>query len=594
MTMTMTRRRSATIRRAVVAGLLGLLTMTATVGTATASGPITPAAAAAEATLAEIEPQALASGQLTLQSVVSGFSSPLGVVNAGDGTGRLFVVQRNGLVRIVQGKSITGTFLDARGLVSQSGGEQGLLGLAFHPDFETNRRSFIYYTRASDGDIVISRLTANGAGTAASVGTAEKLLEIEHSQYSNHNGGAMVFGSDDNYLYIGTGDGGGSGDPLNNGQDVTDELLGKILRIDVYGTGAGPFGRYSIPGSNPFAGEDSGDEEIWAYGLRNPWRMSFDRGSNSLFIADVGQTRWEEINRVPADQINAKENGWNFGWKVMEGKHCYPAGSSCSLAGDTLPVAEYSHSLGCSITGGYVYRGDSQRDMQGLYVFGDFCSGRIWTMSATGTTITQRRDTSLSISSFGESESGELYLTDLNGSLYRVIAPEFSDIASSTFINDIHWLFYEGITGGCGSGQYCPKASVTRAQMAMFLDRAIGLPPTGTDFFTDDEGITGEASINRLAAADPPITGGCTPTTFCPTSRVTREQMAMFLDRALDLDPTATDFFSDDEGRTGEAAINRLAAAGLTGGCGSGKYCPTASVTREQMAAFLRRAFRTD
>jgi len=587
MTMTMTCRRSATIRRAVVAGLLGLLTMTATVGTATASGPITPAAAAAGATLAEIEPQALASGQLTTKRIMGGFSSPLGIVNAGDGTGRLFVVQRGGLVRTVSGNTITGTFLDATSVV-ESGGERGLLGVAFHPDFETNRRVFIYYTRPG-GDIIVSRLTANAGRTSAPIGSEEKLLQIEHSENPNHNGGAMAFGPD-GYLYIGTGDGGGGGDPLDNGQDITNELLGKILRIDVDGTGDGPFGRYANPASNPYEGGTTGDDEIWAYGLRNPWRMSFDRVAGDLWIGDVGQNDWEEVNREDVDDVG----GNNYGWNVMEGKHCYPAGSSCSLAGDTLPVAEYSHSLGCSITGGYVYRGDSQRDMQGLYVFGDFCSGRIWTMSATGTTITQRRDTSLSISSFGESESGELYLTDLNGSLYRVIAPEFSDIASSTFINDIHWLFYEGITGGCGSGQYCPKASVTRAQMAMFLDRAIGLPPTGTDFFTDDEGITGEASINRLAAADPPITGGCTPTTFCPTSRVTREQMAMFLDRALDLDPTATDFFTDDEGRTGEAAINRLAAAGLTGGCGSGKYCPTASVTREQMAAFLRRAFRTD
>ena len=210
-------------------------------------------------------------------------------------------------------------------------------------------------------------------------------------------------------------------------------------------------------------------------------------------------------------------------------------------------------------------------------------------MSAGGSAITQRRDTSINISSFGESESGELYLTDLNGALYRVIAPEFIDIASSSFLDAIHWLLYEGITGGCGNGRYCPTASVTRVQMAMFLDRAIGLPPTTEDFFTDDDGITGEASIDRLAASG--ITGGCTATTFCPNDRVTREQMAMFLDRALDLPSTTTDFFTDDEGRTGEAAINRMAAAGLTGGCSPTQYCPTASVTREQMAAFLRRAF---
>jgi hypothetical protein len=504
------------------------------------------------------------------------------VTNAGDGTGRLFVAQRNGIVRIVQGKTITGTFLDARSLVSQSGGERGFLGLAFHPDFETNRRLFIYCTQASDGAIIVSRLTANGAGTSVSVNTAQKLLQIPHSQYSNHNGGALAFGPD-GYLYIGTGDGGGSGDPLGSGQSKT-TLLGKILRIDVDGSGDCIEGRCSIPSSNPFVGE-AGDDEIWAYGLRNPWRISFDRSTGNLFIADVGQSRREEVNR----QVSSSAGGLNYGWKVMEGSLCYSPSSGCNTSGKVLPVAEYNHSLGCSITGGHVYRGQSQRDLQGLYVYGDYCSGRIWTMNENGSGETVRRDTSLNISSFGESESGELYVTHLGGTLYRVIAPEFSDIASSTFLDAIHWLYYEGITGGCGSGKYCPKASVTRAQMAMFLDRAIGLDPTTTNFFTDDEGITGEASINRLAASG--ITGGCTPTTYCPTNRVTREHMAMFLDRALDLPSTTTDFFTDDEGRTGENAINRMAAAGLTGGCSATQYCPTASVTREQMAAFLRRAF---
>ncbi len=521
-----------------------------------------------DATAAGIQPQALSSGQLTTQKVVSGLSSPLGVTNAGDGTGRMFVVERGGRVRVVQGKSIvSGSFIDARAKVSTSGSERGLLGLAFHPDFATNRQVFIFYTRASDGDIVVSRLTANTGRTFASFSTEEQLLVVEHSAQTNHNGGALAFGPD-GYLYVATGDGGGGGDPNGNAQN-TASLLGKILRMDVDGANAG-------------------DYSMWAYGLRNPWRISFDRATGALYIADVGQNGWEEINREAAGD----PGGRNYGWNVMEGKHCYPAGTRCSLAGDTLPVAEYSHAGGnCSITGGSVYRGETQRDLQGLYVFGDFCSGRIWTMPSTGSTVTQRRDTNLKISSFGESESGELYLLDLGGTLYRVIAPEFSDIAASTFVNDINWLAYEGITGGCGGTKFCPKSAVTRAQMAMFLDRALDLPSTTTDFFRDDDGITGEASINRLAAAL--ITGGCAPNRYCPTAPVTREQMAMFLERALDLDDTATDFFSDDTGRTGEVAINRLAAAGLTGGCGGGKYCPTASVTREQMAAFLRRALAT-
>jgi glucose/arabinose dehydrogenase len=579
--MTTPRARASMTRRMLSAALLGTILATASVGAASAGGPTTPAAAAAAATLADVEPQALTSGQLTVKSVVGGFSSPLGVVNAGDGTGRLFVVQRNGLVRTVVGNKITGTFINASSVV-EAGGERGLLGVAFHPDFEANRWVFIYYTRPG-GDIVVSRLTANTGGTSAPISSRQALLVIEHSQHTNHNGGSMAFGPD-GYLYIGTGDGGGSGDPLNNGQDITGELLGKILRIDVDGTGAGEFDRYAIPGSNPFVGE-TGDDEIWAYGLRNPWRISFDRQTGNLFIADVGQSRREEVNR----QLASSSGGLNYGWKVMEGSLCYAPSSGCSTSGKVLPVAEYSHSLGCSITGGHVYRGQSQRDLQGLYVYGDYCSGRIWTMNESGSGETVRRDTSLNISSFGESESGELYLTHLGGTLYRVIAPEFSDIASSTFLDAIHWLFYEGITGGCGSGKFCPKDAVSRVQMAMFLDRVLPLPSATKDYFSDDNGITGEASINRLAESG--ITGGCTPTTYCPNNRVTREQMAMFLDRALDLSSTTTDYFTDDEGRTGEAAINRMAAAGLTGGCTATKYCPTASVTREQMAAFLRRAF---
>lgn len=346
-----TRRLDRMARRAIAAVAATLLVISS-IGTALGADPLP----ATEATTAPaFEPQALTSGQLTTQKVVSGLSSPLGVTNAGDGTGRLFVVQRSGFVRVVQGKSIvSGNFIDARSMVSTSGSERGLLGLAFHPDFAANRQVFIFYTRASDGDIVVSRLTANTARTFASFTTEVILLRIEHSAHTNHNGGALAFGPD-GYLYIGTGDGGGGGDPLDNGQDITDELLGKILRIDVDGSGQGPSGAYANPSDNPFVGA-TGDDEIWAYGMRNPWRISFDRDTGALYIADVGQNAWEEINREgPGDP-----GGRNYGWNVMEGKHCYPAGTSCSLAGDTLPIAEYPHAGGdCSITGGYVYRGDS-------------------------------------------------------------------------------------------------------------------------------------------------------------------------------------------------------------------------------------------
>ena len=273
----------------------------------------------------------------------------------------------------------------------------------------------------------------------------------------------------------------------------------------------------------------------------------------------------------------------------MEGKHCFEPPTGCDTAGKTLPIHEYDHSDGCSVTGGYVYRGPTQRDLQGQYVFADYCRGTISTIAANGTQRRLRLDTSALISSFGESESGELYMTDRKGGLYRIVAPEFSDIATSPFLDAIHWLVYEGLTAGCTSTRFCPTASVTREQMAIFLDRALDLPATSTDAFTDDEGLAGEAAINRLRAAG--IASGCTATRFCPTAPVTREQMAIFLDRALDLPSTSQDPFVDDEGRTGEGAINRVYAAGITSGCAPDRYCPTAFVTRGQMAAFLQRAF---
>jgi glucose/arabinose dehydrogenase len=527
-----------------------------------------------------VAPAALSSGQLTVIKVTGGLSSPVGVTNAGDGSGRLFVVEQGGRVRIVKSGKIIGTFLDA-GSRTDGGGERGLLGLAFHPDFAANGYVFIYYTRASDGAIVLARLTANAGRTFASLSTEEVLLTISHPR-TNHNGGALAFGPD-GYLYMATGDGGGAGDPDENGQN-TNTLLGKILRFDVDTPGppAHPF--YTTPPSNPFVG-GGGNPLVWDYGLRNPWRISFDRTTGVLFIGDVGQGRREEVDREPAG--DAGKN--NYGWNTIEGNLCYDPPSGCSApANYVAPVAVYSHTYGCSITGGYVYRG-SHQDLQGLYVYGDYCSGRLWTMNANGTGETIRRDTSLNISSFGESESGELFVTDLNGSLYRVIAPEFSDIASSTFLDDIHWLFYQGITAGCGGGKFCPRSAVTRVQMAQFLVRAFNYPPaTGGDHFTDDNGIVGESSINALFEAG--ITGGCAPNLFCPTRPVTRAQMAIFLVNALNLPPTAIDYFDDDDGKTGEGAINSLAEAGLTGGCGTRKYCPSASVTREQMAAFLHRA----
>ena len=468
-------------------------------------------------------PSALADGQLDLQLVTTGLASPVGVTNAGDGSGRLFVVERAGRVRVVLNGTLQGgSFLDVADRVL-SGGERGLLGLAFHPDFEANRFVYVFYTRQTDGDLVISRFTADVGLASASGSTEQILLRIEHSSQANHNGGQLAFGPD-GYLYIGTGDGGGGGDPDGNGQSTT-SLLGKVLRIDVDGTGDGPFGAYAIPAANPFAGGPEA-EEIWAYGLRNPWRFSFDRQTGALWIGDVGQNDWEEIDREPA----ADPGGRNYGWNVMEGLHCYNA-TTCDQAGLTLPIAEYSHDFGCSVTGGFVYRGTTQPDLVGQYVLADFCAGRIWTIPADGTIASLRLQVALNLSSFGESEGGELYATHLGGALYRVVAPPFGDVTGSPFLDDINWLFYAGITTGCGGGNYCPSDPVSREQMASFLVRALDLPPSATDFFTDDEGSIHEPDINALAAAG--ITTGCGGGNYCPADPVSREQMAAFLHRAL-------------------------------------------------------------
>jgi glucose/arabinose dehydrogenase len=358
---------------------------------------------------------------ISLAPVVSGLASPTQITNANDGTDRLFVVEQRGTIRVIQGGVIQpGYFLDIRSKVA-AGGERGLLGLAFHPQFKTNRYFFVYYTR-NGGDVVVSRFRANEARTAASASTHHPLLLIEHSAQSNHNGGGLAFSPIDHYLYVAVGDGGGTGDPGNDAQETTTTFLGKILRINVNGTGSGRFDHYSIPKSNPFYGPIRGRGEIWAYGLRNPWRISFDRATGKLFIADVGQGRYEEIDR---EKVGIK-GGRNYGWNAMEGMHCYIA-RKCPLAGDTQPNVEYSHAGGnCAVTGGYVYRGPTQTALRGLYVFGDWCSGRIWTVPYDGPAVNQpetlRADTSLNITSFGESENGELYLVSSAGGVYQVRA----------------------------------------------------------------------------------------------------------------------------------------------------------------------------
>ncbi len=538
-----------------ITALIGTMVLILATTAPVAARPIEPAPDTSRAGDA-----AFAAGQVDIQLTVSGLTQPIGVTNAGDGTNRLFVVQQNGIVRVVSNnRLVSGVFLDIRSVTGgfSTGGERGLLGLAFHPDFASNRRLFVNYTNGG-GHTVIAEFTANAARTAVSL-ASRRVLDSFTQPFSNHNGGQLAFGPDA-FLYVFMGDGGSGGDPNNHAQSDASPL-GKILRM------------------NP----DTGAYTHWAKGLRNPWRASFDMGAATpqLWIADVGQGSREEVNRV-----NAATAGINYGWRCREGKAAY---TSCGSAGPFQdPIVDYTHVNGnCSVTGGVVYRGSIQEDFVGHYVLGDYCSGRIWTIAAGGSSLLFHRDTSALITSFGEAENGEVYMTDHGGRLYRVVAPPFSDITNNSFFNEILWLYYEGITGGCGGGKFCPTGSVTREQMASFLARALKLPATTTDYFTDDDASAHEGDINRVAAAG--ITGGCDTNRYCPRSNVTREQMASFLVRALKLAPTATDYFTDDEGSIHENAINALARSGITGGCDTSRYCPRANVTRGQMAAFLMR-----
>lgn len=352
---------------------------------------------------------------ITTQFVVGGLSSPVLVTHAGDGSGRIFIVEQPGVIQIYDGVSVNGTpFLDITGRVDFNG-ERGLLSMAFPPNYSTSGHFYVFYTD-NGGDLILSRFGLTGNPDVADDTSEQIVLTIEHSANTNHNGGHLAFGPD-GFLYFSSGDGGGSGDPAGNGQNLNTRL-GKILRLDV-NTNISPY--YLVPPSNPFVGI-SGDDLIWAYGLRNPWRFSFDRLTGDLFIGDVGQSAWEEVDFQPAGFVG----GANYGWKILEGKHCYSPSSGCvNPFGYVAPVAEYSHSLGCSITGGYVYRGSAYVSMQGYYFYSDYCSGRIWGLQRISGTwfTTQLLDTAFNVSSFGEDEAGNLYLVDLGGSIYEVVAP---------------------------------------------------------------------------------------------------------------------------------------------------------------------------
>lgn len=371
-----------------------------------ATGPAAPATAAAPGS----PPAAIGTAK-----VVGGFERPTFVTNAGDGRNRLFVVEKAGRIRIVENGVVAPTpFLDISSIVTSEGNEQGLLGLAFHPDFERNGRFFVAYD-AKNNDNTVAEYVVSKTDPQRADPASGRVLFGQPDVFSNHNGGMLAFGPD-GYLYISMGDGGAGGDPNGNAQNLG-SLLGKLLRIDVNvpGTAATPYG---IPPDNPFVGRAGARPEIWAYGLRNPWRFSFDATTGDVWIGDVGQNLFEEIDFQPA----GSRGGENYGWRTMEATHCFE-GDGCDQTGLVPPVAEYGRDDGCSVIGGYVARGPAMAPIDGLYLYTDYCSGNLWSLRRDGTTFvkTQLPKGPSNISSFGTGEDGAIYLTgDADGTLYRL------------------------------------------------------------------------------------------------------------------------------------------------------------------------------
>jgi glucose/arabinose dehydrogenase len=575
----------------------------------------------------------------------TGLTNPIGLANAGDASNRVFVVEQAGCIRFYRSGAIVGApcgqagtrFLDIRSRIV-SGGERGLLGLAFHPDYETNGRFFVYYTSVANpnpparanGDIVIARYTVTGDPDIADPNSEQILIVISHSQFSNHNGGQIAFGPD-GFLYAAVGDGGSGGDPGENGQD-TAEMLGKIHRIDVNNPNP-PF--YSIPAGNPFPSGGPGTcgplfpgsscDEIWAFGLRNPWRFSFDRQTGDLYIGDVGQGAWEEIDFQPAGAAG----GRNYGWDVLEGGlagsapvpggNCHenvPAGSCVAFinGGSTLPILEYPRNVGTTVIGGYVYRGPVQSAVwSGAYVFSDFGSGRLWRAFRDGGGNWQMVEmfTGLPfITSFGEDDRGNLFYVR-SGSLFQIYPWSFMDVPPGMiFTPFIERLYAAGVTGGCTRDDYCPAAVTDRAQMATFVlraeDRAFVPPPCGPSprFADVDPASPFCPWIEELARRG--VVTGCGNGRYCAGSSVTRGQMAAFALATLEgpgyAPPACSPLLDSNKGATPMFAdvpasdpscrwIEELARRGVVAGCGGGRYCPQAAVTRGEMAVILTETF---
>jgi glucose/arabinose dehydrogenase len=369
--------------------------------------------------------QQLAPRQLRQVFTDSDFFQPVFLTHAGDGSNRLFVVERAGSIKVTADGARASSFLDIRDRVNDSPGEGGLLSVAFHPRYAENGRLYVYYTRGNLFSSV-SEFTVSDDPDRADADSERVLWQVRQPA-GNHNGGQLAFGPD-GMLYIGLGDGGGANDQFRNGQNPT-TWLGAILRIDVDGRSAGL--EYGVPPDNPFVGnEDGWREEIWAYGLRNPWRFSFDRKTGVLWAADVGQGKWEEVDII--------ERGGNYGWNVMEGFNCFSPASGCAREGLALPVIEYSHSTGQSITGGYVYRAPRLSLLQGVYVYGDFVSRRIWGLRYEQGAVVASSEIARcpsNISSFGEDEAGEVYIVGFDGRIYVFDRPRVLPASDALFFS---------------------------------------------------------------------------------------------------------------------------------------------------------------
>ncbi len=567
---------------------------------------------------------------IALTLLTQAVDGPVHVTHAPDGSGRFFIVEKGGYIRILKNGSLLGTpFLDIHTLVSGDS-EQGLLSVAFHPDYATNGTFFVYYTDniADPGDITLARYQVSADPDVADPDSAQIVLVVPHPVNSNHNGGQLFFGPD-GFLYMGTGDGGGGGDVPNNAQNK-DILLGKILRLDVDGTGAVPCGQqvsmpYGIPISNPFVGQ-AGCDEIWAYGLRNPWRFSFDRANGDLLIGDVGQNAWEEVDY----QLASSDGGENYGWHKMEGNHCYNPPNNCDDGTLVHPILEYDHTNRCSITGGYRYRGTAIPGLVGLYLYADFCGGQMYAgkEDASGAwTSTLLLDTSINVSSFGEDDAGEVYLTGLGGVVYRIDpvpypAPALSSVSPAAVIAgdpgftlqvNGSGFVYPSIVRWNGADRPTTFVSANQLQAQIPASDILSAGTAQVTVFTPTPGGGTSAvrtvNINETfldvplshfayqyiqAVYNAGVTAGCAFRLYCPDNPTTRAQMAVFLLKASEgssyTPPPCTGTLFDDVPCTGgifDPWIEDLAGRGITGGCGNGNYCPTDPVTRAQMAPFL-------